>query len=267
VARLKKKKGLSPVVLPRWLQQANEILARRHPGESLISRREEDEMFASHRATGRVQYGKEWNYLVTPCDMRAAVDMLPLLIRSGYRAGVLYDSGREREAAKAALEAVLIFLQSVRTFELAGGDAPLRALLRALEGLDRGAVEPMLRSKTLAGSRMSLNLMVVRGHAAAIAELTRRSGHRLPDACELVAGRLHRAGYRLFADSKRAITAETVQNWRRQALESELTDPIRDVFDRVCREFAGFGFIEFKSPERGIDDLIGILQSYVHPGV
>lgn len=249
------------------MQQTNEVLASREPGEPLISRREEEEMFASYRANGAVRWGEEWNYLVTPRDMRAAVEMLPLLIRAGYRAAVLYNGGREREAAKAALEAVLTFLQSVRTFEMAGGDAPLRALLRALEGLDRGAVEPMLRSTTLTGSRMSLHAMVVRGHAAAIAELTRESGHTLSDSCELVAGRLHHAGYRLSADSNREITGETVQYWRRQVLESEPTDSIREVFERVYSSSIGFDFIDFKSPKRGIDYLIDLLRSYARPDV
>jgi hypothetical protein len=254
---------LPPLVLPRWLQQDNEILARRDNGEMLVSRREWEEMFAAYRETGKIPFGPEWNYLVSPCDIAQAQEMFPLLVRSAYRAGVLYQRGREREGAKAALEAILAFLQSVRTFELVMGDAPLRSLLRALEGLERGAVEPMLQPKNLAGSRMSPRSMLVRGHAAAIAELTRRSGHPLPKSCDLVADRLHVAGYHLTADGRRAIAGPTIRGWRRRVLTSGDGDPIRDVFRRVCR--TGSGVVDFGTPRRGVDDLINELRSYVVP--
>jgi hypothetical protein len=200
---------------------------------------------------------------MTPRDEAAALDMLPLLIRAACRSSVLYEGGREREGAKAALEAVLGFLQSIRSFELAGGDAPLRALLRALEGLDRGAVEPMLRPQNLAGSRMSPRSMLVRGHGTAIAELMRRSGHPLPKSCGFVADRLHAAGYRRTAEDRGFITGPTVQGWRRRVLTSRNGDPIRDVFERVCTR--GVGVIDFRSPKAGVDALISDLRSYVLP--
>jgi hypothetical protein len=226
-------------------------------------RKEEEELLASARKIGDVLWGPEWSLTVTDRDSAAVRDLLPVLIRAGYRASALYEAGRERDGAKAALEAVLIVLQSVRSFTLLGADVPLRALLRALNGLDRGAVEPMLRPMNLTGSRRSLRDILVRGHAAAIAELMRRSGHFLPKSCDLVARRLHAAGYRRTAEDRSFITGLTVYGWRRSIRKCRDGDPIRDVFDRVCSS----GAIDFEEPERSVDALVRELRSYVRPDV
>src|SRR5439155_16424888 len=129
---------------------------------------------------------------------RAALFRTLLRLRRGR---LVYENHSAREGAKIQLEAVLAFFDLFRSLGILHGDMPLRVLLRGLESLDRGAVEPMLRpAKKPAGGRpVSLRSVLVRGYAAAAVELARRAGRDLDEAGDFVADRLDALGYRLAA--------------------------------------------------------------------
>ena len=143
----------------------------------------------------------------------------------------------QREGAKIQLEAVLAFFDLFRSLGTLQGDMPLRALLRGLESLDRGAVEPMLKpAKHPAGGRpVNLQWVLVRGFAAARVELARRAGRNLPKACDFVAERLDERGFRLAAagHGNGRITGATVRAWRREARERAAGDPLRDIYEKL----------------------------------
>jgi hypothetical protein len=169
-------------------------------------------------------------------DLAAVRQALKHLIFEALpRSRVLYQKS-QRESAKAAIEAVLEFLDLFRSLHQVQTTIPLRALLRGLESLDLGAVEPMLQPKKSTGRPVTLQSVMVRSYAAAGAELARRSGSgcKLAAACKFVADRLNAAGYRLAAGHGHgAITGETVRAWRQEVLTRGKTDPMREIYDQL----------------------------------
>jgi hypothetical protein len=134
-----------------------------------------------------------------------------------------------RQGAKAALSAVLAYLES---FPGAWSLTPLTNLLRDLDSLDRGSAPRMLKPRKPRGRPVALHVLLSRGCAAGIAEALHRDGDPLCAACEFVATELDAAGVRLAGRSDRnRITGKTVRAWRRQALERESDDPMREIFD------------------------------------
>jgi hypothetical protein len=176
-----------------------------------------------------------------PGDLAVVREALRRLITELGRAGVFYESKGERHGAKTALEAVLHFLDLFRSIRY--GDMPLRALLRGLESLELGAVEPMLRpEKTHGGRPIYLQSALFRGNAAGAVELARRSGQTLSQAHDLVADQLNAAGYRLpAAHGPGTITGATVRAWRIEALRRPPGDPMRKIFDDVRQSDCDFG--------------------------
>jgi hypothetical protein len=192
-----------------------------------------DEVLPAEYVTAR-----EFNALAEPGDLAAVRKaLLRLISHSLPRAGIIYQKD-QRQAAKEALEAVLEFLDLFRSLHVVPETTmPLRALLRGLESLDLGAVEPMLRPRKKATGRpVSLLSSLVRGYAAAGVELARRSGsgRKLGDACNFVADRLRAAGYSLPATHGHgAITGATVRAWRREAMTRGTEDPMREIFHQL----------------------------------
>jgi len=177
------------------------------------------------------------------------------------RGRMIYEKS-EREGAKIQLEAVLAFFDLFRSLGILRGDMPLRALLRGLESLDRGAVEPMLQpAKQPAGGRpVSLQSVLVRGFAAAGVELARRAGRQLPEACEFVAEQLDALGYRVAAGrGDGRITGATVRAWRREALERVAPDPLCDMYEKLLASGYSFG------SSRGIKGFFDELRAWAAP--
>jgi hypothetical protein len=177
--------------------------------------------------------------LANPGDLATVRMGLRRMITALQRSRISYERSSEREAAKTALEAVLDFLDLFRSINLTQADLPLRVLLRGLESLDAGAIEPMLERKAVSGRPVALNSLLLRGYAGGLADkLMRQTGRTLASACELVAERLDAAGYRRTADGREAITGATVRAWRREALRrkpGEDGDLMRWVFDYIQR--------------------------------
>jgi hypothetical protein len=140
--------------------------------------------------------------LSEPGDLAVVRIALRRLISELGRAAIFYEREGERPGAITALEAVLRFLDLFRSIRY--GDIPLRALLRGLESLELGAVEPMLQAKKTRGGRpVYLQSALFRGTAAGAVELARRSGQTLSQAHDFVADQLNAAGYRLPARTVR----------------------------------------------------------------
>jgi hypothetical protein len=124
----------------------------------------------------------------------------------------------QREGVKASLAAVLAFLHGFPEVAELDLDLPLGVLGRALVGLDRGYVEPLLERTPPDTRPERIDLNLLRGYSAAAAEILRPS-LGLDEACKKVAKRLKDAGFRLPSDRAggRAITAKTINGWRRKA--------------------------------------------------
>ena len=176
-----------------------------------------------------------------PGDLAVVRMALRRLITELGRAAIFYQREGERQGAKTALEAVLHFLDLFRSIRY--GDIPLRVLLRGLESLELGAVEPVLQPKKTHGGRpIYLQSALFRGHAAGAVELALRSGKTLSQAHDFVADRLNAAGYRLpAAHGPGTITGATVRTWRIEALRRPASDPMRKIFDDVRQSDCDFG--------------------------
>jgi hypothetical protein len=176
-----------------------------------------------------------------PGDLATVRMALMRLITELGRALIFCGTESERQGAKIALEAVLHFLDLFRS--IGEGDVPLRVLLRGLESLEFGAVEPILQPrKTHGGRPIHLQSALLRGYSAGAVELAQRSGRTLVEACDFVADQLDAAGYRLpGARGPGTITGATVRAWRREALWRESGDPMREIFDQTRRVNCDFG--------------------------
>jgi hypothetical protein len=150
-----------------------------------------------------------------PEKMRRALDLLLTFLV------VAADRPSARGRAGMSLEGVLRFLARFPELDSSLGE-PLYQLQIALLSLDHGATEPILARKPSAGRPMPITWLMFRGQAAAAAELAKRSGLSLPDACAFVAKRLNETGYSLPGRTDRStITRRTVLAWRREAMQGK----------------------------------------------
>jgi len=212
---------------------------------------------------GEILVEETWA-LTDPGPLRGLRKALWRTLSRLRRGRVIYENTSQRKGAKIQLEAVLKFLQVFRQTGICQGDMPLRALLRGLESLDLGAVEPMLQpAKKPAGGRpVNLQSVVVRAYAAAGAELARRGGRTLPKACDLIADQLDTAGYRTTAAHGGTITGATVRAWRREARERSAADPLREIYEQQLTRGR-----DFASPHgRDIDNFLDELRAWAPPG-
>jgi hypothetical protein len=174
---------------------------------------------------------------------------------------MIYENSGEREGAKLQLEAVLAFFDLFRSLDILQSDMPLRALLRGLESLDRGAVEPMLLpTKKRTGRPVTLRSVLFRAYAAAGVELARRAGRKLDKAGEFVVAELDAAGYRVGAGhGDGRITGPTVLAWRREAREREAADPLREMYEKLLASDRSF------SSRYGFEHFLDELRTWVPP--
>jgi len=133
---------------------------------------------------------------------------------------------QQRTAAGYALVAVLEMLSSSSSVDV-GLLAPLEALSRALQSLDRGVVDEMLRPSRKVGRRISYSYAAFCGRAAGISAYLIRCGWTESKADEHVAAALGKAGYRKKRETRKdkiLITDGTVREWRRRAREAPQQD-------------------------------------------
>jgi hypothetical protein len=140
------------------------------------------------------------------------------MLREGLvEAEKLYDEtiGRSggRIAAQLALEVVNDFVRH----SMPGVVTPLLVLSQALKELDGGVTPPILERAKVHSRPVSTAMERLREHAAIAAELLIRSGLKSPLACDYVAKRLGKMGYRLKGrPDRQVITCNTVKGWHKQ---------------------------------------------------
>jgi hypothetical protein len=197
-----------------------------------------------------------------PEKIRQALTVLvAFLVRAG-------DAATDRHRAVTSLAGVLRFLEAFPEIGLLDLDTPLRALLRGLLSLDHGAVEPMLEPRPTRGRPVQVTWLLFRAHAAAAAELAKRAGCTLPDACDFVAERLDRAGYRLPGRGDHStITGSTVRAWRREVLTSrtETSAAARAAYNAFLGSDTADEFGPLRLSEEILAGLPGIFPIHTRP--
>lgn len=151
------------------------------------------------------------------------------------------ESGRE--AAIAALRAVMEFIDSVHALSDQNLGTSIWTLLAALEDLNHGRVVAMLAPTRKVPSRRPDPSIrkVVKAYASCCVDVLRKADLSIPEACRVVAKELKGAG---FALGGRQGTPDwrIVEGWRDRVTKLPATDHERETLEGLRKEIPRLKF-------------------------
>ena len=158
-------------------------------------------------------------------------------LEAGLSRALAQSSESGRGAAMTALEAILVFIDSVPEWERRNFELPIWALLAALKDLNDGRVVPMLAPNPKVRNRKPDPSMrkILKAYAVSFVDILRRSGLSVTEACRFVAHELKQRNIPL-GGRVGSPPWKTVNGWRNGLTKLHINDQTRETVVGLRRE-------------------------------